>query len=198
MTGVSVATHLEMTSFLSISDFDPANLSLGPAISGPSKIYRLHYNTKPIIFQTPWIRSNGINKQNTAETEDINGPTHSVTLYFLGYEFKKFLEGIDEWAINTAYENSWLGANETRESVASKYTSAISDSMKLNLFYSKANGYSTAFFTKDAKQLAPAQVNSYFTMNSTVSGIIRCTGIWVMGDTFGVNWKPEQMVIVGN
>lgn len=211
-------------SLLKLKEFESSNLvcSAPKALNamGAKSVnlnYKFNDGQAPITFQTPWMRSFGINQW--VDPKNANAePKLSVTLSFMGHEenegmstFKDFLEAIDEWAIDTAHKNSWewlKTKSAPRDTIAFNYTRSLKvpvdketgepngkpANMKLKLTKTDT-GYATSFFNTD-KQMIPAdEVESFFNKGSRVRALVQCTGFWIAAGKFGLSWKLKQMIV---
>lgn len=211
-------------SLLKLKEFDSSNLvcSAPKALNamGAKSVnlnYKFNDGQSPITFQTPWMRSFGINQWVDPKNPSAE-PKLSVTLSFMGYEenegmtaFKEFLESIDEWAIDAAHKNSWewlKTKSAPRDTIAFNYTRSLKvpvDSatgepngkpanMKLKLTKNES-GYSTSFFNTDKQPIATEDVETVFNKGSKVRALIQCTGFWIAAGKFGLTWKLKQLLI---
>jgi hypothetical protein len=211
-------------SLLKLKEFDSSNLvcSAPKALNamGAKSVnlnYKFNDGQSPITFQTPWMRSFGINQW--VDPKNANAePKLSVTLSFMGSEenesvtaFKEFLESIDEWAIDTAHKNAWewlKTKSAPRDTIAFNYTRSLKvpvdqatgepngkpANMKLKL-NKRDGGFDTSFFNTD-KQVIPAdEVDGFFNKGSKVRALVQCTGFWIAAGKFGLSWKLKQMII---
>jgi hypothetical protein len=215
-----------MSTILKLNTFDAANLTASaPKQLNPMGAKSINVNYKfpegqsPITIQTSWMRSFGINKWLNPQDESAP-PKLSVTLSFQGVEtdgkigeLKDVLQGIDEWAIDTAHKNSWewlKTKSAPRDTIAFNYTRSFKfpvdketgepngkpATMKIKLDRSRDSGdYTAVFFNKDRKPIDSNDVETVFTMGSKVRALIQCTGFWVAAGKFGLSWRLKQMII---
>jgi hypothetical protein len=211
-------------SLLKLKEFDSSNLvcSAPKALNamGAKSVnlnYKFNDGQSPITFQTPWMRSFGINQWVDPKNPNAE-PKLSVTLSFMGYEenegmtaFKEFLESIDEWAIDAAHKNSWewlKTKSAPRDTIAFNYTRSLKvpvdpatgepngkpANMKLKLTKSES-GYSTSFFNTDKQPIPTDEVETVFNKGSKVRALIQCTGFWIAAGKFGLSWKLKQLLV---
>jgi hypothetical protein len=215
-----------MSTILKLNTFDASNLiASAPKPMGNmggksiSVNYKFPEGQSPITIQTSWMRSFGINKW--LNPNDESAPAKlSVTLSFQGVEtdvkineLKDVLQGIDEWAIDTAHKNSWewlKTKSAPRDTIAFNYTRSFKfpvdketgepngkpATMKIKLDRARdSDDYTATFFNKDRTLISSADVESVFTMGSKVRGLIQCTGFWVAAGKFGLSWRLKQMIV---
>jgi hypothetical protein len=215
-----------MSTILKLNIFDASNLiASAPKPMGNmggksiSVNYKVPEGQSPITIQTSWMRSFGINKW--LNPNDESAPAKlSVTLSFQGVEtdakineLKDVLQGIDEWAIDTAHKNSWewlKTKSAPRDTIAFNYTRSFKfpvdketgepngkpATMKIKLDRARdSDDYTATFFNKDRTLITSADVESVFTMGSKVRALIQCTGFWVAAGKFGLSWRLKQMIV---
>jgi hypothetical protein len=215
-----------MSTILKLNTFDASNLiASAPKPMGNmggksiSVNYKFPEGQSPITIQTSWMRSFGINKW--LNPNDESAPAKlSVTLSFQGVEtdakineLKDVLQGIDEWAIDTAHKNSWewlKTKSAPRDTIAFNYTRSFKfpvdketgepngkpATMKIKLDRARdSDDYTATFFNKDRTLISSGDVESVFTMGSKVRGLIQCTGFWVAAGKFGLSWRLKQMIV---
>jgi len=211
-------------SLLKLKEFDSSNLvcSAPKALNamGAKSVnlnYKFNEGQAPITFQTPWMRSFGINQWVDPKNASAE-PKLSVTLSFMGHEenesvtaFKEFLESVDEWAIDTAHKNSWewlKTKSAPRDTIAFNYTRSLKvpidqatgepngkpANMKLKL-NKRDGGFETSFFNTDKQMIAADEVDAFFNKGSKVRALVQCTGFWIAAGKFGLSWKLKQMII---
>ena len=211
-------------SLLKLKEFDSSNLvcSAPKALNamGAKSVnlnYKFNDGQAPITFQTPWMRSFGINQWVDPKNASAE-PKLSVTLSFMGYEenegvtaFKEFLESVDEWAVDTAHKNSWewlKTKSAPRDTIAFNYTRSLKvpvdqatgepngkpANMKLKI-NKRDGGFDTSFFNTDKKMIPADEVDSFFNKGSKVRALVQCTGFWIAAGKFGLSWKLKQMIV---
>ncbi len=211
-------------SLLKLKEFDSSNLvcSAPKALNamGAKSInlnYKFNDGQAPITFQTPWMRSFGINQWVDPKNPNAE-PVCSVTFSFVGMdqnsklqEFHDAMNQLDEWAIDTAHKNSWewlARKNLSRETIEAVYTRCVkvpvdratgepSDkphNLKIKL-KSNESGYATTFFDKEKNLIPSSDVDTVFNKGSHIRALIQCTGFWVAAGKFGLSWKIVQMVV---
>lgn len=177
----------------------------------------------PMLVQTAYLRSFGINKWPTEPSpDDLTPPKLSVTVSFDGQdELRTFFERMDEWAINHVHANAWeylKTKGATLDTIAFNYTRCVKvpldkttgepngkpATMKVKLSRDdvvKADSktgqreYSASFFNNDKQTIMPDDVDSFFTMGSRVRVLIQCTGFWIAAGKFGLTWRLKQAII---
>ena len=177
----------------------------------------------PILVQTAYLRSFGINKWPTEPSpDDLTPPKLSVTFSFDGQdELRTFFERMDEWAIDHVHANSWdylKTKSAPRDTIAFNYTRCVKvpldkttgepngkpATMKVKLSRDETvkadsktgqRDYSASFFNTDKQAILPDDVDAFFTMGSRVRVLIQCTGFWIAAGKFGLTWRLKQAII---
>lgn len=205
-------------------------LAIGPVKQtspNSAKTVNVYFKTAegqvPILVQTAYMRSFGINKWPTEPSpDDLTPPKLSVTVSFDGHdELRTFFERMDEWAINHVHANAWeylKTKGATLDTIAFNYTRCVKvpldkttgepngkpATMKVKLSRDevvKADSktgqreYSASFFNTDKQGILPDDVDAFFTMGSRVRVLIQCTGFWIAAGKFGLTWRLKQAII---
>jgi hypothetical protein len=205
-------------------------LAIGPVKQtspNSAKTVNVYFKTAegqvPILVQTAYLRSFGINKWPTEPSpDDLTPPKLSVTYSFDGQdELRTFFERMDEWAIDHVHANSWdylKTKSAPRDTIAFNYTRCVKvpldkttgepngkpATMKVKLSRDEAvkadsktgqREYSASFFNTDKQAILPDDVDAFFTMGSRVRVLIQCTGFWIAAGKFGLTWRLKQAII---
>lgn len=187
--------------------------------SGSGKTVYVSYNKKPLVMQLPQMYSApyGLSKWENKEpgTDKIKSISWSLNLSFGGMEentrIKEFhdkMELLDNKLKETGFKNSvqWLGFKaKSVDVVEPLYSSKISVSkdketkepngkypptFQLKLQKNKDQEFIFDVFNAKREKIEITEENS---KNARVTTILKCGGIWVVGNKFGLTWNVLQM-----
>ena len=170
--------------------------------------------------------SNGSNDRfkNNKETPDPNA-NHTINLSFNNIDKRKSLmkfmsaiEKMNDGVMNKASERSidWFKRKLDLESIQARFNSNIKKSMskvdnpdKPGQFMYKENArYAPSFrctlhrsngdyvFDTCDEKYEPIDLNKYDTKGAQFTAILKCAGVYVMNQSFGISWKVEQMRVI--
>ena len=202
------------------SDFNIQNLEygevkkLGDGAGGKNvaKMVPVYYNKKPLVLQTCEMYSPfGLN---TFTGDDGKADTHSIDLSFRDMESRECLKdlytmmrALDDRNVSECVDiNSmeWLGKKKvSRDVVDALYTPVIKmakdketkeptdkypPTFKVKL-PTTATGFKCTMFDANHN---PLDILSTNLKGGKITALIQCTGIWLAGGKFGMNWKMVQ------
>ena len=165
----------------------------------------------PVMVQTPWLISNGIEKhEQTAIAYELGLRgviKDTMTLRFPNdrtdeqEQFATFLEELDNWAIDLGKKNSWEWLNCSAADVEAKYKRSYKEhdgrmaTISFQITPPNETGHNIAFFTKENNPIASDKVETYFSPKSKARCVIQCVGIAYGEDMFVLRWRVHQTMI---
>lgn len=170
---------------------------------------------KPFLMQVPSMKAFvGVSCFN----QDASRPNYTMPVSFHELETNKkhkqlleFHKELDQFVIDTVHKNpQWLKKKKgTSRAVIEafytpllrypkdKETGEINDKYPPNLKYklptSLDGDFQTKVFDKDKKMLSSPLED--IPKGSVVSILAECTGLWVVNNKFGINWKARQIKV---
>jgi hypothetical protein len=182
-------------------------------LNGGARIVPISYEGKTLIFQTArLVCSYGLSKWGEGATAK-----YSIDGSFKGRDespsvkhFFDFLMNFDKFMVEKGVENSveWLKKkHSSSDVVAALYTHAVrfakdKETGEVTDKYPPAFKMTIPF--KDGKSVCNVyddkqnaidilETNSSSIKGSTVTSIIKCTGIWIAGGNYGLTFRVEQL-----
>jgi hypothetical protein len=205
-----------MDSIMLPHDFSVKDVSYGAprTLDNGGKSIYLAFNKAPIVLQTPLMRA-PFGKQ---KWENDKGTSKfTLDLSFAGMDarpaledFYKRMTDLDNKLVDDGVTNSfdWLKKkNVSRDVVKELYTKLVRHhtdkatgeltgkyppTFKLTLPY-KDGAFTCEVYDNNKKQV---DLNVLETKGASVTAIIQCLGIWVVGGKYGCTWKVLQMKVV--
>lgn len=200
------------------SDFDPSSVEEGSVknLDNGAKIVFINHGPDkvPVILQTSSLRTiRGV------EANDFgDGPTkHTMELALTpdDGEYKK-LQEMDEAVIRLAFnsKNKWLksktgAAYSSIDMVRDKYTPTLRiprdkegnvtdrwpPTFRITIPQDRNTGALDVEVWDSKRRVIPTADFVQQSRNAQVTVIARCTGIWVAGNSFGMSWKAQQILV---
>ena len=197
-------------------NIDVTKITFGAAktLNGGARIVPVSYDGKQFIFQTARMTCNyGLSKWGEGPTAkfSLDGSFKNKEMNKSLDNFYNFLSKLDEYMVEKGVENSveWLKKkHNSKDVVAAIYTNALRvpkdkdtgeytdkypPSFKMNLPFKEGKCMCNVY-DKDEKLIDIMALGQNI-KGATVSGIIKCTGVWLAGGNFGLTFRLEQLRI---
>lgn len=157
------------------------------------KFLSVYYNKQNLGLKLPSLRIPFDSKINQYDQLEIN-----VSLY-KNEDIIEKLQKLDEYMLDFCKENNWVSSDNVRyvpmlkKSVNGNFPPTIK--MKIPV---KDGEVKTLFFDENKKKIdisTREQVTEHMKKGVYIQSAIECVGVWVMGNSFGLSWKTEQIRI---
>lgn len=193
-----------MELIIKLEHFNAKFLQINMPSSKRPNFYNILYNSPTIvlnnlIFETPWMDVPfGICQYNNNDEKQKN--KYYIDLSFNGFNvseelhnFYNCMNDIDDFIIDFLYQNRHdLGLVGNIESYYSKQirfnknNNSYPPTLKLKIF----KGITKIFNTEHS----PVNFDNFVKPGSKAKAYIKCNGLWVFNDKFGMSWKVMKLI----
>jgi hypothetical protein len=193
-----------MELIIKLEHFNAKFLQINMPNSKRPNFYNIIYNSPTVvlnnlIFETPWMDVPfGICQYNNNDEKQKN--KYYIDLSFNGFNindelhnFYNCMNDIDDFIIDFLYQNrhslNLMGNVESYYSKQirfNKNNSSYPPTLKLKIF----KGITKIFNTEHS----PVNFDSYVKPGSKSKAYIKCNGLWVFNNKFGMSWKVMKLI----
>ena len=207
------------SSIVTVGSFKPTKLSISPikTLESGGKSAYINYDGGKLTMQSPSeiTLPYGLNKFD--QGQKVDNPDYSIDISFKGYDsdgpLKTYYEGMmefDKFIIGEAYKNrvAWFRDNTLTESEIRRfYTPSVKfakdkegnvkpypPTQKIKLRKDNTGSFEAKLYDPTGKKIS-TDANEALVKGTTVTVLIECGGLWLIGSKFGVTWRAKQIVI---
>jgi len=186
---------LIMTEFHKIMAVDFSKLAFSKSkTSSNRKFLSVYYNKQNLGLKLPSLRIPFNSKINTFDQLEIN-----VSLGNNDELIEKIKE-LDEYMVDFCAKNNWISGEGYKYVPVLKksYNNDFPPTVKMKIPL-KDGEVKTLFFDETKKKMdlkTREEVVSHMKKGVYIQSAIECVGVWIMGQSFGLSWKAEQIRII--
>lgn len=156
--------------------------------SGGLSVY-MKYNNKLIYIKSP---------MSTLQTDLCkNGCVNKfLSLQFTDISFQSFLSDLDMYILKQAFVNNkkWFGKSIDEKTINSIYKRNTIDNFKLKIPLSTNKTFNGIIYDEHRNIID----QSYIKYGCSVQFILEITGLYFIGNEFGISWKTIQIKVKPN